>query len=751
MPAVVERGYPEVFDPERKQSSFFVRDLSSVLHRRYAIILACTLVGSVIGGVVLRSLPPSYSSESTIVFDARRPRVTDLPSLVAEQTTNPEAAQLRSEVEVLQSQSLASRVIDQLSLLKVPEFQPHASLLAGEGTKVTRAFFDWFPNAAARLPFLKARPMPTAANSARLALAYALQVYREHLAVSNDAGSYVIRIRFTSDDPKLSAAIVNAHVQLYLADQVQYKQEVGKEATTWLTGELANLEAKLRTSEEAEQRFRESNLLVQSGGTTLLSEQLKAVNAQIPIADEDLANKEARLGHAQELLHHDAVDSQSDVLESPVIQRMREDEATLTRRLAELEAVDGEQNPAVVQTRAEVRDIKDEIGRSVARVVKGLENDVDVARRKQADLRDRLAELEKRSVIADRAEGNLSDLKREVSANSSLIEVLLTRYKQVSAQEQIQQPDARVVSVALPAVSPSFPRMRVHLPLVFAASLMLGTALAFTLEMTRQGFKGVREVETECDLPSLGSVPAVPRRWRRLAAPHDLVIDHPGSRFAEAIGYVRNSIQAHSVAAHTPIKTLLVTSCLPHEGKSVFAVSLARSFTHLGLRTLLIDCDVRNPSVRRLVNAASGGACLSRVLDRETHWKDAVVRDAISPLEVLGAESPVSAPHTLIASAAMCALIDFCRSQYDVVVLDTPPITAVSDALTLSRWVDATVLTVRWGVTPREIAKTSLNKLFQSGAQLCGAVLTQVDMRRGIFSRAEIEYYHKKNKRYYAH
>ena len=430
---------------------------------------------------------------------------------------------------------------------------------------------------------------------------------------------------------------------------------------------------------------------------------------------------------------------------------MREDEATLTRNLAELQAVYGDQHPAVVRMKAELRGMQAGIRTSVARVVKGLENDVDVARRKQNELRGRLAELEQRSVSADRAEGNLRDLQREVTANSSLIEVLLTRYKQVSAQEQIQQPDARVVSMALPAVGPSFPRLRVHLPFVFAASVMFGTALAFALELAHRGFKGSHEVEVECDLPSLGTVPMVPRPWPRIASPHDLVIDHPRSSFAEAIGYVRNSIQAHSVTARTPIKTLLVTSSLPREGKSVLAVSLARSCTYVGLRTLLIDCDLRNPSVRRLIKAESGGACLSRVLDQEVHWKDAIIRDANSPLNVMCAESAVSAPHALIASSTMCALIEFCRSHYDVVILDTPPITAVSDALTLSRWVDATVLAVRWGITPREITKTSLNKLFQSGARLCGAVLTQVDMRRGIFSPAEIEYYHKKNKAYYAH
>ena len=308
MPALAERGYAEVLDPERAQGPSYVRDLLFTLHRRYVLILACAFVGSAIGAVVLRSLPPSYSSESTIVLDTRRPHLVDLPSLVSEQTTNPDVAQLRSEVEVLQSENLASRVIDRLSLLKVPEFQPHTSPFSDATQRMKHALVDWFPNFAATQPFLKAAPMPSVADAARVARAHALQIYREHLAISNDGRSYVIRIRYTSHNPQLGAAIVNMHVQLYLADQVLYKQEIGKEASAWLTGELAKLEVKLRTSEEAEQRFREANRIVQSGGTTLLSQQLEAVNAQIPVADADLANKEARLRHADELLQHNSVE-----------------------------------------------------------------------------------------------------------------------------------------------------------------------------------------------------------------------------------------------------------------------------------------------------------------------------------------------------------------------------------------------------------------------------------------------------------
>jgi polysaccharide biosynthesis transport protein len=289
----------------------------------------------------------------------------------------------------------------------------------------------------------------------------------------------------------------------------------------------------------------------------------------------------------------------------------------------------------------------------------------------------------------------------------------------------------------------------VHLPFVVAASFLSGAALAFLRELTRPGFKGTHEIEMECELPSLGSVPVVPSVWPR-QVPQNLIATAPHSTFAEAIRYIKNSIQASGLSARATPKTFLITSSLPHEGKSVLAMSLARSFAIAGKKTLLIDCDLRNPSVATAMTRPPETPALSQVLNRDVDWRDAIYKDDKSPLDVISAAMGTPAPHDLVASPVMRALIDQCRRHYDIVILDSPPITAVSDALILSRWVDATMLTIRWGVTPREIAKTSLNKLFQSGARLCGAVLTQVDLQRGVFSPAEIEYYHKQNRVYYA-
>lgn len=731
-------------------AAFSLREILFSLRRHRWLVLACTLLGSAAGVALLLSIPPTYTAESSIMLDTRKPRLVDLPSLVSEQTTNPEVAQLRSEVDVLRSEDLASRVIDRLHLLNGTGFQAGRSWPSVLVADARRALDTHLPWLTARLPILRqTRPKSVAPGvAAQLARAHAVEVYQQHLGIANDGGSYIIRVQYRSHDPELAARIVNTHVQLYLADQIAYKQKIGKRASAWLTQELSNLEAKLRASEAAVQSFREQNQIVQSGDTTLLSQQLAAVNAQIPVAAAELSSRESQLARARELLKRNSLDSQSNVLDSRLMQRLREEEATLKQKKAQLEATYGDRHPLVEKASAELRTLEQDIQTAMARIIQGLQNEVDIARAKDGELRTRLQELEQRTVIADRAEGKLRDLRREVSANSALIEVLLTRYKQVSAQEEIQQADARVVSAAVAPVAPSFPKLATHLPIVVAVSFLSGAALAFLKELTRHGFKGTHEIEVECELPSLGSVPIVPSVWPR-QAPQNLVASAPHSTFAEAIRYIRNSIQASGLSVRAAPKTFLVTSSLPHEGKSVLAMSLARSFAIAGKKTLLVDCDLRNPSVASAIVPPPDTPSLTQVLNRDVDWRDGIYKDDKSPLDVMSAAAGAPAPHDLVASPVMRALIDQCRRHYDIVILDSPPVTAVSDALTLSRWVDATMLAIRWGVTPREIAKTSLNKLFQSGARLCGAVLTQVDLRRGVFSPAEIEYYHKQNRVYY--
>jgi capsular exopolysaccharide synthesis family protein len=580
-------------------------------------------------------------------------------------------------------------------------------------------------------------------------MAYAVAAYKNHLTVSADGRSYVIDLQFRSHDPELASRVLNKHIDLYLADQVAFKREVGTQASEWLSEEIPKLEARLRASQDTAQRFREENNIIMAGGTTLLSQQLAAVNAQLPPAAQERVNRETLLQRARELLRRGAVESEADILGSKTIERLRDQEAAILRKQGELSTTYGPRHPAVAKVSGELDDLRRAIAAEAGRIVKSLENDVSVAGQRERELRQRLADLERQSVIADRAEAKLHDLEREVAANQSLLETLSTRYKQVGAQEGAQVPDARIIANASIPIAPSFPKPHIVLPASLSIGMLLGMAVAFCRELTARGFRGSQEVESEFALPSLGSVPIIPRDGMRRRRPEDCVIERPRSAFAEAIRYIRNSIQMVPPDIETP-RVFLVTSSLPNEGKSVLAISLARSFARSGKRTLLVDCDLRNPSICRLLGAPEPTDDLSSLTADTATFDQVVQSDPRSKLDFIAAKKSEFEPQDMLSSRYVSQLLGQCAQLYDVVIMDSPPITAVSDALILARHADATILAVRWGRTPRDIARASLNKLFTNGARLCGAVLTQVDIDNGVFSPREPEYYQKLNRSYYS-
>jgi capsular exopolysaccharide synthesis family protein len=720
-----------------------VHEIFLALKRHRWLIVATGFIGLIVGVGFLAATEPVYTAESSVLVDARKPRVAEIPGFQTEPKV-PEIAELRSEVEVLRNEGLIQRVIEELRLVDEPEFWGRSSLtrqtingLRNFARETAPWIFEWVP--ILRADDQKIDPVAAARFT-----------YRQHLNVGHDGRSFVIRVRYTMHDPELAARIVNRHVQLYVEEQVESKRKDATKASDWLKEEVANARNTLLATEAELQRVRESNEAARGSSSAILAEQLGSINQQLAAASGDRAAAEARLRNIRQLVRAGRAESEATVLDSPDIQHLRQQELVLVRKKADLLTIFGEQHPNVLKTEAEARDVRSALQQAVSRLTDRLTNEVTVARTRESELRAKLIEVESRALAADRGETRQRDLERQAATDRDLYNTLLTRYKQVMAQAGMQLPDAKILSSASVPAAPSYPDKRLYLPMIFIGSTFFGVVLAFGREAMRRGFKGSSEVEAEIELPSLGSIPMVPRAVWKSGAPHDLIIDRPNSSFAEAVRGVMNMIEASPTDAQPP-RVLLITSSLPNEGKSVLAIALARSYADTGRRTLLIDCDVRNPSLTKMAGAERNleRPDLTMVLMGKAELGDAVQKDRKSSLYLVAADAPGQIPHGLVTSSGMAGLLREARQNYDVVILDSPPITAVSDPLTLSRIVDATILAVRWGDTPREIAKTSLNRLFQNGARLCGAVLTQVDMRRGVFSPAELEYYHRKNRHYY--
>jgi len=275
-------------------------------------------------------------------------------------------------------------------------------------------------------------------------------------------------------------------------------------------------------------------------------------------------------------------------------------------------------------------------------------------------------------------------------------------------------------------------------------SVIMGGIVAFTTEHLDNGFHSGEQIEKLAGVPFLGLVPTLGMGKR----PHDVVVQQPISIYAEAVRAVRTALRFSNVDA--PPKIVLVTSSLPDEGKSTFALSIARSVARSGGRALIIDCDLRHPTLGGLMGKPEGSDLVAYFRDG-ADISELIQIDEASGLHFITAQGGTSNPQDLLASQQMRSFLLGLRERYDLVVIDAPPVLAVTDALVLSHLVDATLFLIRWERTPRPIALGALRLIQTQGRHLAGVVLTRVNVRRHAkYGFGDYGYYYGSYSKYYS-
>lgn len=702
-----------------------LREVYQVIRRRKGIIVGCIAVVTALTAIAVFQITPRYTAESIVMLDTRKNQVADIQTVLS--GLNADSAAVRSEIEVLKSPTLAEKVAKKLNLANDSVFSP--KVVTSAPFLVRWGMADWLPEGGLELLGISTKPPApkSAEEQAQERLDSASLRLQKGLTVINDGRSYVLKLRFESESPTLSSRVVDTYADLYLLEQLEAKYAAVRRANEWLNENLADLRGKVQVSERAVQLFKENHNLTESRGTTVTAQQLTELNSQLIVASGDRAQKEANLREVQNLMKSPSgLGSSSQVLASALIQRLSEQESDLRRKEAELATRYKPAHPAMLNIRAEITDLDRKMSEEVNKIARGLSNDVNVARAREAALQNTLKELQQSTVQQSKSEVQLRELERDAEANRTLYENLLKRFKQTSTQEDIQQADARLIAYAKPPKAPSYPNKTVLVEFAALGSLVLGILLAFVVEHLDNGFRTSDQIEKQAGLPTLGLVPAV----KANRVPVDVVVDQPIAAYSEAIRSIRTALRFSDV--DNPPKVVMVTSSLPAEGKTCFAASLARSVAASGGRALLIDCDLRHPSVGRLFGATddNAGPGLISLFTEGADASKMVLVDEKSGTHFIPSRGGTSNPQDLLGSAQMSKFLKAMRLQYDVIVIDAPPVLAVSDALVLSHLADATLFLVRWERTPRAIAIGALKALRSQGGRVAGAVLSRVNVRK---------------------
>ncbi len=687
-------------------------DLLDIVRRQWWLIGAIIGVAMIAGAAILLQLTPLYRASAEIIIEPQRPTLPALEAILPGVGTDEQG--IETEAAVLTSGVLLDLVIDRLELVSDPEF--NSILKSEEAVTGTDSSRD-----QGSLQ-VSADRMRTLTKSTLL----------NRLEVVQVGDSRVIAIHATSESGQKAAQIANTLVDEYLQSHRKAKFEASSETSTWLDERIAELQAELRDSEERSQRFRRDAELLEAGGTTLISQQLVDLNGQIISARAATAAARAELSQVSELIRSSdstSILASAGVLQSPLVQELRKQQVALERQIAELSSEFGPVHPRMVQLNADATDLQSQISIEVDKVIQGLRNSVKVAEAREAELERQAVTLTARLSKTKEDEIQLRALEREAEANRQLLETLLARRKELGSPDQTQtsQSGARVISFATAPIAPSFPQIPISMAGIFMVSAIIGLVVAFFREIRRQGISTLEQLEAVSKLRALGFVPHVSsRRQRREML--DSIVTNPRRPFAQAMKTLNWQLDE---SMPEPAKVILVTSSIPGEGKTTTAIGIARIKALKGYKTIIVDADIRNPSVH-LVLGCKHAFGLRDVIEGESNLADAIGLDEATSLEVLSAGQASSDALALVESSAMSSVLKALRDQYDYIVIDSPPIATAPDACVLSREADATIFAVRWSTTPVNAVKYALRVIKRNGGHITGTVMTMVEVSRSL-------------------
>jgi exopolysaccharide transport family protein len=688
---------------------------------------------------------PLYTATAQVLLDRQKMQVTDMEAVISGLPAD--SATVDSEVEILKSRALAERVVDRLNLVEDPEFNDALR---------EASFLRWLdPRFLIRelLALVSAEPAPlTDEMRARAERDRVVDVLLQRLDITRQRLTYVINLSVTSEQPAKAARIANAYAETYILDQLEAKFDATRQANEWLSRRLGELRQQVRDSERAVEIFRSEQGLESSSGVTVSEQQLSELNAQLILARTALAEARAKYERARQIrASGGSIESMADVVQSGTISNLRQKQAELARELANLSSRYGPRHPEVVNAEAQRRDIDAQIGAEISRIIGSLQNNVSVAETRVASLEQSLRDIRGETGESGQAMVQLRELEREAAANRAVYESFLNRFKETSQQQDLQVPDSRIISPATAPLSPSYPRKALSLALALVLSAMLGVGLAFLLEHLDNGMTTARDVEEALTLPHLVSVPLVPAEkgtGGKPLKPHDYLIQKPLSAFSESLRSLRSALQLSNV--DNPPKVILFTSALPSEGKTTTSVSFARAAAASGLKVVLVDCDLRHPSVHKTFGLATPAAGLVELLAERLDSEAVMIEDEKTSLRILPIATGTANPPDLMASSQMHLLIDRLRKDYDLVVLDSAPVLPVSDSRVLSRLADETVFVVRWSDTPKDAAQSAIRELRLYQSNIAGVILVAVDAsKQAKYGYGDGGYYYGKYSRYY--
>jgi polysaccharide biosynthesis transport protein len=730
-PLAMTYGYgSEVAGAEEVHLSDYLR----VLYKRRWVALTAFLVVFVGVCIYVVTATPIYEARVQILIEKEASNVVTFKEAVEQNQITDDYYQ--TQYRILQSRALARRTIDALKLWNHPQFDGRVE---SPGTMrrlaaAPLAILSTWRRSTVRVD----QPLPDETK----AESRAIDRFLVGLTVSPIRNSRLVDVRFDSPDPALAANVANGLARAYIEQNLEFKFLSSKEASDWLAERLAEQRKQVESSEQALQRYREQTDSVSlEERQNIVVQKLADLNAAVTRAKTERIQKEAAYNQMLELQNdRAALDTFPAILSNTFIQQQKGELADLQRQQAQLSEKLGPRHPDMLKIGLAIQTAEAKIHGEIGKVVQAVHNDYQQALAQEQSLTVALDQQKRDALDLNRKGIDYGALSRDAATNRQIFEGLLQRTKETGISGELRISNIRVVDPAEVPRSPATPDARTDFLVALFGGSVLAVGLAFFFEYFDNRIKSPEEMKRHLGLPFLGMIPAL--FDAKTKAP--LINDGVSPSFSESFRAVRTNVLFSS--AEEGGRSLVITSTIPGEGKTLVASNVAVGLAQVGARVLLIDADLRKSRLHTIFSKPQHPG-LSDVLIGAVEPSGAVHATDVPRLWLLPAGTSSPNPVELLGSPRFKGFLATLTRHFDWVVIDTPPIMAVTDSAVVAHLVTGVLFVVGAEMTSRHAAQRALEQLEHGHAKFIGAVLNRVDLQHHGYYYSH--YYKRKYKDYY--
>ncbi len=737
----------ENLDSFEQEKELDLKDYLRVIRKRKWVIIFIFLIVVISVTTHTYKLQPVFKATTRLLIDKENPNVFSFAEVM--RFSGQGTKYYETQFKIIKSRNIINKVIKKLNLDEQPEIGSEVKNSSIKDMVISNVK-GWLRMlrdiiAPSKLDStITETTNPEAMNDPEIRSKELL--YRRivgPLMVKPIQNSRLVDLEYTGLDPMKITRIVNAISQVYIEQNLENRLYASEDAAQWLDERLTSMQEKVENSERALQIYsKNAGVTSIEDKRKMLDEQLSEFNGELTMAVKKRIQLERIYKNSQD---PELANSLKEIINNELIQNLNKDLSVLKAKQSELKGKYGPKHPKMIQTISQINQINDIIAIEIKKIHDSIHTDYQLALIEEQSLKDALIKFQDELEFLNEKSIRYGVLNREAASNRQMYELLLKRLKQADLSQGLRTNNIRIIDSAVPPLGPFKPNRKRYIFIGIIVGLFSGIGLALLIEYLDNTVKEPDEIPLKFGIPFLGLVGShltegkkMPASGKNPSASIELIAHKdPSSNISESLRTIRTNVLFSTDGDKH--KVFMVTSSLPGEGKTTVACNLAIVMASLGEKVLLIDADLRRPSVHKTLNVAKAPG-ISSYLIRQIEVSEIIVDTQIKNLSVIPSGIMPPNPSELLSHPQMKTLLDYARKNYDRVIVDTPPIASVTDPIIVSRQAHAVLFIIRCGSTPRDAVAKSIQQLKQVKTNIMGAVLNGVDFSKDSYY---YQYYYK--------